>query len=82
MHLQAADQGHPGAQFACGQACATGSGVDRNLTEALKWLTLAIDAGYGSAAVEALSILKTQAAPGELAEAAKLAEAWKPGMEK
>jgi hypothetical protein len=81
-HKQAAHQGHAGAQFAFGQACATGSGVDRNVTQGLKWLILAIDAGYGAAADEALSVLKGNATPGEIAEGSKLAEAWKPGIEK
>ena len=76
-YKQAAYQGHVGAQFAYGEACASGSGVDRNITQALKWLTLAVNAGYGVAADEALAALKNKATPGEIAEGTKIAEAWK-----
>ncbi len=71
------EQGHARAQFAFGQACAAGSGIPRNIAEALKWLTLAVNSGYGSAADDELAALKAKASPAEIAEGRKLSGEWK-----
>jgi len=76
----AANQGHSNSQSNLGVLFAMGKGVARNDVEAYKWLQIALDRGYIGAKgnQEALSKRMTE---GQIAEAKKLAAAWKPAAE-
>ncbi|MHB1082391.1 MAG: NHL domain-containing protein [Prosthecobacter sp.] len=77
--LKAADQGHGQAQFALGARLMAGLGQDgkRNPLQAAKWLNLAVAAGHPKAR-GVLRYVQTEMTPEQIAEAKKLAEAWKP----
>ena len=73
----AADQGNGNSQSNLGVLYAMGNGVPRNDVEAYKWWEIAVARGYEGAKgnQEALSKRMTET---QIAEAKKLAAAWKP----
>jgi TPR repeat protein len=78
-YLRAANQGHARAQYHLGLACSFGGpGVDWNLAEACKWLSVAARNGITEAA-QALHALKAKADDRMLGQ--KLAEDFRPQAE-
>ncbi len=75
----AADQGVEEAQFRLSVIYSKGHGVDKDYVSARKWLGLAVTASNGrKELVEALKALEKEMTPTQIAEAQKLADAWKP----
>ena len=77
---RAAEQGNPFSQSALGLLYEKGQGVPRNNILALKWLTIAASAGHKESVLY-VGELSKRMNPGEIAEAQKLANAWKPTPE-
>ncbi len=74
---EAAEQHHPEAQYNLGILYATGSGVAQDRVQALMWLSLAHAAGVEQAA-QPRDLLIAEMAPGDVEEAALLAEIMQP----
>ncbi|HLU91135.1 MAG TPA: hypothetical protein VKZ46_00995 [Pedomonas sp.] len=73
--LAAARRGQPQAYYDLGSAYSLGEGVDINLIEAHRWYNLAALAGV-QGAQEERAALAADMAPGEIAEAQRLAREW------
>nr|QQZ49993.1 sel1 repeat family protein [Phenylobacterium glaciei] len=76
-YRKAADQGDAEAQTNLGIAYATGQGVAQDYVLARMWLNLAAAQGDTSAG-KARDVITTSMTPAEIAEAQRLASAWKP----
>ena len=76
-YRQAADKGNPDAQYNLGAVYASGKGVPRDDVTALMWLNLAASAGNQDALEEGYAV-ERRMSPAQVAEARKLAQAWKP----
>jgi hypothetical protein len=79
LYRRAALQGAPIAQVNLGDFYARGSGVERDLVQAHMWLRIAARRGqaWATARLGQISPAMTRA---ELAEAARLAELWRPAV--
>jgi len=82
-YLKAAQQNYPDAQRKVGTAYALGKGVPRDDTRAYVWLTIALaatrpDDENRDAEALALKSVAERLKPHELAEARRMAAAWKP----
>ena len=73
----AADQGLASAQFFLGLMYAKGEGVPQNYVQAHMWLNLA-GAGGDTLAPKNRDIASKKMTPAQIAEAQRLAAAWKP----
>ena len=73
----AADQGYAVAQHNLAIGYANGKGVSQDMTEAVRWYRLAADCGHGAATDDLIAIEATMTAE-HIAEATRLARAWKP----
>jgi TPR repeat protein len=73
---KAADQGNADAQFRLGQMYANGQGVRQNNVQAHKWFNLVAVSG-GADAVENRAIVAAKMTPAQIAEAQRLASAWR-----
>ncbi len=76
MGGKAADQGNADAQFRLGQMYANGQGVRQNNVQAHKWFNLVAVSG-GADAVENRAIVAAKMTPAQIAEAQRLASAWR-----
>ena len=76
-YRKAADQGNASAQYNLGVAYATGHGVPQDYVQAHKWFNLAAASGNANA-VKARDIVAAKMTPAQIAEAQRLAGAWKP----
>lgn len=74
---EAAEQHHGEAQYNLGVLYATGSGVEKDRVQALMWLALAEEAGVEQAARQRRLLIK-EMPPGDVEEAALLAEIMRP----
>src|ERR1700679_3582281 len=72
---KAADQGEAGAQSSLGLMYGNGQGVPRDFVQAYMWLYLA--AAQGAQTRSTLDYLEHEMTPDQIAEAKKLAAAWK-----
>src|SRR5262249_35044479 len=85
-YRRAAEWGHPFAQYDLAEMYAAGTGVSQDRLTAHMWYTGAISrlSGDGSSvamraqALRARALVGERMSPAELAEAARLAQAWKP----
>lgn len=75
--LRAAEQGNGGGQSHLGLMYYRGEGVPKDLVQAYKWASLAADQGLDQA-IQALSILRQEMTPEQIAEAKQLAKEWVP----
>lgn len=76
-YRRAAEQGDSRGQYSLGDMYLLGQGVDQNDVEAHRWFSLAAVNGNDDA-VPALQRLAAQMSPAEIAEAERLARAWRP----
>ena len=77
FHRQAAEEGDADAQAILGVMYATGQDVPQDYVQAHKWFNLAAAQGKVSAA-EARGRIGAKMTPAQIAEAQRLASAWKP----
>jgi TPR repeat protein len=80
-YRRAADQGHPNGQFNLALGYVRGDGVTRNLTLAHMWFNLAAARGVKDAEKGGRRLAQHMT-PAQIAEAQKLAGAWKPKKER
>jgi TPR repeat protein len=73
----AADQGHTGAQFYLGGMYASGSGVPRDYVQAYMWFDLSSEGSQDFFAAASRSAVADKMTPAQIAEAQKLASAWR-----
>ena len=76
-YRKAADQGNAKAQFNLGYDYANGQGVPQDYVQAHMWANLAAASGYADA-VKNRDIFAAKMTPAQIAEAQRLASAWKP----
>ena len=72
-----ADQGDSSAQISLGMMYEHGAGVKQDLVQAYMWVSLAKAAGNKYTAIS-LDGIAARMTPGQIAEAKRLASAWKP----
>ena len=81
-YRKAAEQGNPSAQLNLGLVNARGQGVPQDYVQAHMWLNLAAsrtaDAEQRDLAVKARNLIAESMTPTQIAEAQRLASAWKP----
>lgn len=77
LYRLAADQGVEKAQFSLGELYRDGDGVAQDLVQAYMWFSVAAAAG-DQAAFDHRGFLAAELSPDQIAEAEKLAKAWKP----
>ena len=75
MKRGAAEAGHTDAAFNLGGAYVNGLGVDKDLTQAYRWLTIAANGGDQDSA-KARTRLASRMSPQELDKARALAASW------
>lgn len=73
----AANQGHTGAQFYLGGMYANGNGVPRDYVQAYMWFDLSSAGEQDFYATASRSAVADKMTPAQIAEARRLAEAWK-----
>jgi len=73
----AANQGHTGAQFYLGGMYASGNGVPRDYVQAYMWFDLSSAGEQDFYATASRSAVADKMTPAQIAEARRLAEAWK-----
>ena len=76
-YRKAAEQGHANAQYNLGVMYHEGQGVPKNYVLSYMWLSLAASQGT-ELAKQAMGILERMMTPSQIAEAQRLAAAWKP----
>ncbi len=76
-YRKAADQGDALAQSNLGVMYAKGQGVPQDYVQALKWFNLGATSGDASAAKNR-DIVASEMTPAQIAEAQRLASAWRP----
>ena len=76
-YRKAADQGNAGAQTLLGYMYDNGQGVALDYVQAHKWFNLGAVSGNASA-VKNRDIVAAKMTPAQIAEAQRLASAWKP----
>ncbi len=79
-HSLAAEQGHAASQSNLAIMYVTGDGVSKNYEKALYWFNLAA-ARSGKSAAKKREVITRMMAPGQIAEAQKLAREWSSGSE-
>jgi len=76
-YRRAAEQGYASAQYNLGLRYAEGQGVPQDYVQAHKWFNLAAATG-NAGAVNNRDIVAAKMAPAQIAEAQRLAAAWRP----
>ena len=80
-YRKAADQGYAAAQYNLGGMYYNGQGVAWDYVQAHKWFNLSAASGYAKA-VKKRDIVSSMLAPAQIAEAQRLASAWRPTKRK
>ena len=75
-YRKAADQGYAAAQYNLGVMYANGTGVAQDYVQAHKWLNLGATSGYADA-VKVRDLVASMMTPAQIAEAQRLASAWR-----
>ena len=76
-YRKAADQGNASAQLNLGLLYAKGQGVAQDYVQAHKWFNLSATSG-GADAVKNRDLVASEMTPAQIAEAQRLASAWRP----
>lgn len=79
-YLRAADQGYTNAQFNLAIGYTNGIGMQRDDVQALKWWSLLAARGDPQAR-QGIDLLAARMTPTQIAEAQRLARAWRPKPE-
>ena len=75
-YRKAADQGYAKAQFSLGQMYRQGQGVAQDYVQAHEWFNLGATSGNATA-VMSRDIVASKMTPAQIAEAQRLASAWR-----
>ena len=75
-YRKAADQGYADAQYNLGNKYANGQGVAQDYVQAHKWLNLGATSGDADA-VKSRDLVASEMTPAQIAEAQRLASAWR-----